>query len=46
MLGVTRDRGFPAIRLSVVDTCLSLLAGLALVSLGTYALFVTAGIAW
>jgi hypothetical protein len=29
----------------VVDACLSLLAGLALISLGAYALFITAGIA-
>jgi hypothetical protein len=41
-----RARQLPAIQLSIVDACLSLLAGLALVSLGTYALFVTAGIAW
>jgi hypothetical protein len=46
MLDVTRARRLSAIQLSVVDACLSLLAGLALVSLGTYALFISAGIAW
>ena len=46
MLDVTHDQRFSAIQLVVVDACLSLLAGLALVSLGIYALFVTAGLAW
>ena len=46
MLDVTHDQRFSAIQLAVVDACLSLLAGLALVSLGIYALFVTAGLAW
>jgi hypothetical protein len=45
MLDAARARQFSAIQLSVVDACLSLLAGLALVSLGTYALFITVGIA-
>jgi hypothetical protein len=46
MFDVTRARRLSAIQLSVVDACLSLLAGLALVSLATYGLFVTVGIAW
>jgi len=46
VLDVIRARRFSTIQLSVVDACLSLLAGLALISLGTYALFVAAGIAW
>jgi len=46
MLDFRRTRRLSATQLSVVDACLSVLAGLALISLGTYALFVTAGIAW
>jgi len=46
MLDGTRARRLTAIQLSVVDACLSLLAGLALVSLGTYGLFIAVGISW
>jgi hypothetical protein len=45
MLDVTRARRSTAIQLSAVDACLSLLAGLALVLLGVYGLFITVGIA-
>jgi hypothetical protein len=45
VLDGTHARRSPAIQLSVVDACLSLLAALALISLGAYALFITAGIA-
>ena len=46
MLDATRARRSSTAQLALADACLSLLAGLALISLGAYALFIMAGIAW